>query len=294
MGILVDKNTRVLVQGFTGREGTFHAEQMIAYGTKVVGGVTPGKGGTSHLNLPVFDSVSEAARETGADASVIFVPAAFGADAIFEAATAGIKLIICITEGIPVQDMLRANFYAKSFGARVIGPNGPGITTVDACKIGIMPGKLFKKGPVGVVSRSGTLTYEIVADLTRNGIGQTTCVGIGGDPLPGTRFMDVLPLFESDSETRAVVLVGEIGGTDEEDAAQYVATMKKPVVAFISGRSAPPGKRMGHAGAIISGSSGTADSKIKALGAARVPVANLTSEIPGLVQAALAKKGVRV
>lgn len=291
MGILVDKNTKLIVQGFTGREGTFHSERMIEYGTNVVGGVTPGKGGEKHLDRPVFNSVRDAVRETQADASVIFVPAAFGADAIFEAAEAGIKLIVCITEGIPVQDMLRANAYVRSMGARLIGPNGPGITTVDECKIGIMPGSLFKKGSVGVVSRSGTLTYEIVADLSKNGLGQTTCVGVGGDPLPGTRFIDLLPLFENDRETEAVVMVGEIGGTDEEEAAEYIKTMKKPVVAFISGRSAPTGKRMGHAGAIISGGKGTAESKVKALELARVPIANVTTEIPALVKQVV-KKGV--
>ena len=290
MSILVNKKTKVIVQGFTGREGTFHSERMIEYGTNVVGGVTPGKGGEKHLDRPVFHSVRDAVRETQADASVIFVPAPFGADAIFEAAEAGIKLIVTITEGIPVQDILRANAYVKSLGARLIGPNGPGITTVDECKIGIMPGSLFKKGSIGVVSRSGTLTYEIVADLSKNGLGQTTCVGIGGDALPGTRFIDILPLFENDSETEAIVMVGEIGGTDEEEAAEYIKTMKKPVVAFISGRSAPPGKRMGHAGAIISGGKGTADSKIKALESAGVPIANLTSEIPNLVHQIINKK----
>jgi len=285
MSVLVDKNTKLLVQGITGREGEFHARQMIEYGTKVVGGVTPGKGGQEHLGLPVFNTVHQAVDATGADASVIFVPAPFAADAILEAEDAGVRLIVCITEGVPTQDMIHACAKIRTNGrSRLVGANCPGVITPGECKIGIMPGHIFLPGPVGMVSRSGTLTYEIVWELTRAGLGQTTSVGIGGDPVLGTRFIDVLPLFEADTATKAVVMVGEIGGTDEEVAAEYIKTMTKPVIGFISGRTAPPGKRMGHAGAIISGGLGGPESKVKALLDARVDVADTTSEIPALVR----------
>jgi succinyl-CoA synthetase alpha subunit len=288
MSILVHKDTRLLVQGMTGREGSFHTEQMIAYGTNVVAGVTPGKGGTTHLGRPVFDTVVAAVTATGANASAIFVPPAFAFDAICEAADAGLPLVVCITEGIPAQDMIRACAFVRERGARLIGPNCPGIITPGQCKIGIMPGPIHAVGPVGLVSRSGTLTYEIVAGLTAAGLGQSTVIGVGGDPILGTRFIDVLPLFEADPQARAVVLVGEIGGNDEEVAAEYIRSMTKPVVGFIAGRNAPPGKRMGHAGAIISGGVGTAQSKVDALLAAGVPVADTTHEVPERVRAALA------
>ncbi len=287
MSILIDADTRVLVQGLTGREGTFHTEQMLAYGTAVVGGVTPGKGGTAHLGVPVFDTVAQAVSATGADASVIFVPAAFAAAAICEAADAGVPLVVCITEGIPTADMIRACAYVRTKGTRLVGPNCPGLLTPGACKIGIIPGHIATPGPVGMVSRSGTLTYESADALTRAGLGLSTIVGIGGDPVLGTRFADVLPLFEADPRTQAVVLIGEIGGNDEEAAAAVIAQMTKPVVGFISGRSAPEGKRMGHAGAIVSGGLGTAASKVEALAAAGVPVPDTVQEIPALVQAAL-------
>lgn len=266
MSILVNKDTRLIVQGFTGKEGSFHAEQMIAYGTKVVGGITPGKGGTTHLERPVFNTVQDAVDKEGANTSIIFVPPAFAADAIIEAFDAGIKLVVCITEGIPVNDMIPVYAYAQTNDARFIGPNCPGILTPEEAKVGIMPGMIFSKGSVGVVSRSGTLTYEAVDQLTRLGLGQTTAVGIGGDPIIGTRFIDALKLFNADDETEAVVMIGEIGGSAEEEAAEYIkAEMKKPVFAFIAGKTAPPGRRMGHAGAIISGGKGTADEKFAVL-----------------------------
>ncbi len=290
MAILIDKETRVLVQGITGREGGFHTRQMVAYGTQVVAGVTPGKGGSDFEGIPVFDSVAEAVERTGANASVIFVPPPFAADAILEAEAAGVPLICAITEGIPAADMLVVVNRIKENGrSRLVGPNCPGLITAGQCKIGIMPGQIFTPGPVGLVSRSGTLTYEIVNDLTRAGLGQTTCVGIGGDPLLGTRFLDVLPLFEEDPDTKAVVMIGEIGGTDEEAAAEYIKTMTKPVVAFISGRTAPPGKRMGHAGAIISGGLGGPESKVNALTSAGARVADTTTQIPEFVAEALGR-----
>jgi len=289
MAVLVDKNTRVLVQGITGREGEFHTRQMLEYGTQVVAGVTPGKGGQEVLGVPVFDTVKQAVTATGADASVVFVPAPFAADAVLEAADAGVRLIVCITEGIPVQDMVKTVALLRQKGVRLIGPNCPGIMTAGQCKIGIMPGNIFTPGPVGLISRSGTLTYEIVDLLTKSGLGQSTCIGIGGDPVLGSTFVDLLPLFEADAETEAIVLVGEIGGSDEEIAAEYIRTMRKPVIGFISGRTAPPGKRMGHAGAIISGRTGTPQAKVDALRAAGVPVADALYEIPELVKQALGR-----
>ncbi|MCX7919779.1 MAG: succinate--CoA ligase subunit alpha [bacterium] len=284
MSILANKNTKVIVQGMTGHEGLFHTQQMIAYGTKVVAGVTPGKGGNFVLNIPIYDTVQEAVKATDANASAIFVPSRFATDAILEACDAGVELIVCITEGIPVQDMIEVVSALKNSNSKMIGPNCPGIISPEESKIGIIPGSIAKKGNIGVVSRSGTLTYEIVNDLTKSGFGQTTCIGIGGDPILGLRFIDILPLFESDPETEAVVVIGEIGGTDEEIAAEYIKTMSKPVVAFISGRTAPPGKRMGHAGAIISGRKGTAQAKIQAFTQANVPVAETTQEIPELIK----------
>jgi succinyl-CoA synthetase alpha subunit len=280
MAILVDENTRLLVQGITGREGTFHTQQAVAYGTKVVAGVTPGKGGTSVEGIPVFNTVREAREKTGANASVIFVPPAFAADAILEAADAGMPLVVAITEGIPTIDMIRVAAFLRGRTTRLIGPNCPGIISPGKCKIGIMPGRIHKPGHVGVVSRSGTLTYEAVGQLTALGIGQSTCIGIGGDPIIGTNFVDALRLFNDDPETHGVVMIGEIGGTAEEEAAAYIkANMKKPVVGFIAGRTAPPGRRMGHAGAIISGGKGTAKDKIASLLAAGVAVA----ESPALI-----------
>jgi succinyl-CoA synthetase alpha subunit len=289
VSIIVDKSTRVIVQGITGREGEFHARQMRAYAPNLVGGVTPGKGAQRVLDgaVPVFDTVKEARAATRANATCIFVPAPFAGDAVLEAADAGIELIVCITEGVPLADELVFAEAVRRSGCRLIGPNCPGILTVGECKIGIMPGDIFTPGPVGLVSRSGTLTYEAVYELTRSGLGQTTCVGVGGDPFPGTRFIDVLPLFEADPATKVVVLCGEVGGSDEEVAAEYIKTMTKPVVGFIAGLTAPPGKRMGHAGAIISGSSGTPQAKVDALVAAGVRVADTTSAIPSLVRAAL-------
>lgn len=293
MSILVDENTRVVVSGITGREGSFHTGQMLEYGTKVVAGVTPGKGGmvTEH-GVPVFDTVKEAVDKTGANAHFCVVPPRFATDSIIEGTIAGVDLIVCITEFIPVQDMINTVRYVKASGkTRLIGPNCPGLLSAGKGKIGIIPANIFTPGPVGLISRSGTLTYEIVDALTRAGLGQTTAVGIGGDPILGTTFVDVLPLFEADPETKVVVLVGEIGGSDEEIAAEYIKSMTKPVVGFIGGRSAPPGKRMGHAGAIVSGTSGSAQGKVEALQAVGVPVADATSDIPALVKAALSKIG---
>ncbi|MEQ1857160.1 MAG: succinate--CoA ligase subunit alpha [Longimicrobiales bacterium] len=294
MAIFTDKNTKLIVQGITGRDGSFHTREMIAYGTQVVGGVTPGKGGQTFegpngKNVPIFNAMDEAVAATGANASVIFVPPAFAASAILEAADAGIQLIVAITEGVPVLDMARAHAFARDRGARVLGPNCPGLLTVGGAKIGILPGRIASPGPIGVVSRSGTLTYEAVYQLTRAGLGQTTCVGIGGDPLIGTNFIDCLAAFEKDPATKAVVMIGEIGGTDEQQAATFAKEkMSKPVVGFIAGQTAPPGRRMGHAGAIISGAEGTAAEKIKALQANGVPVAKRPADIVGLVKAAMA------
>lgn len=302
MSILIDRNTRLIVQGITGRDGAFHTQQMIAYGTKVVGGVTPGKGGTEIHGVPVFDSVAEAVEATKANVSVIYVPAPFAADAIHEAADAGIALIVCITEGVPVRDTLAAWHKVNAMRGpnntlgrpRLIGPNCPGLITPGQSKVGILPGHICTPGPIGVVSKSGTLTYEVVKQLTDAGLGQTTCLGIGGDPVIGTDFIDALTLFEADPKTEAIVLMGEIGGNAEEQAAQFIKRhVSKPVVAFVAGQTAPPGKRMGHAGAIISGGTGTAAEKMAAFEAAGVPVARIPSEIPGLVAELLQRRRAR-
>ena len=289
MSVFIDKDTRLVVQGITGRDGSFHTRQMIAYGTNVVAGVTPGKGGQRFDDrVPIFNTVAEAVAHAGATASVIYVPAKFAADAIFEAADAGVKLIVCISEGVPVLDMTRAYPFVKEKGARLVGPNCPGLISPGQAKAGIIPGQICAPGPVGVVSRSGTLTYEVVYQLTRAGIGQTTCVGIGGDPIIGTNFIDCLAAFEADPATRAVVMIGEIGGTDEQNAAEYVkARMKKPVVGFIAGQTAPPGRRMGHAGAIISGSSGTAAEKMAAFETAGIAVMQRPADVVELTRARL-------
>ena len=288
MSIMINKDTKVICQGFTGSQGTFHSEQAIAYGTKMVGGVTPGKGGQEHLGLPVFNTVHEAKEKTGCNASVIFVPPPFAADGIMEAVDAELDLVICITEGIPVLDMAKVNKYMQGKKTRLVGPNCPGVITPDECKIGIMPGHIHKKGRIGVLSRSGTLTYEAVGQLTAVGLGQSTCVGIGGDPINGTNFIDVLDMFNADDETDAVIMIGEIGGSAEEEAAEYIKReFKKPVTSFIAGATAPPGKRMGHAGAIISGGKGTAEAKFEALASAGCHIAKSPADLGSTLKASL-------
>ena len=288
MSVLVDKNTRLLVQGITGKEGTFHTIQMVEYGTKVVGGVTPAKGGTTHENIPVFNTVADAVSETGANVSIIYVPPAFAADAIMEAASAGLPLVVCITEGIPVTDMIAVKEFLRDKNTRLIGPNCPGIISPGKCKIGIMPGHIHKEGRIGVVSRSGTLTYEAVGQLTALGLGQSTAIGIGGDPIIGTNHTEALKLFQADDDTDAIVMIGEIGGSAEEDAAEYAReNVTKPIVAFIAGQTAPPGRRMGHAGAIISGGKGTAAEKMKALTEAGIHVVESPADIGAKIKAVL-------
>ncbi len=290
MSVLIDQNSKVVVQGITGRDGSFHAKGMIDYGTKVVAGVTPGKGGTSLDGVPVFNTVAEAVGATGANVACIFVPAPFAADAIYEAQDGGVELVVCITEGVPAAEMVDVYAYLSDKNSRLIGPNCPGLISPGKSKVGIMPGNIHEPGNVGLVSRSGTLTYEVVRQLTTAGLGQSTCVGMGGDPVVGTGFIDMLKLFEGDPDTNSVVLIGEIGGNDEELAAEFISSeMKKPVVAFVAGQTAPPGKRMGHAGAIIAGGTGTAAEKVAAFESAGVPVARIPSEIPDLVRTALGK-----
>jgi succinyl-CoA synthetase alpha subunit len=288
LSVLVDKNTRLVVQGITGKEGTFHTKQMIEYGTNVVGGVTPGKGGTTHENVPVFNTVEDAVKQAGANASVIYVPPPFAADAIMEAADAGLPLVVCITEGIPAADMVKVKRFLEDKNTRLVGPNCPGVISPGKCKVGIMPGHIHKEGNIGVVSRSGTLTYEAVGQLTALGLGQSTAIGIGGDPIIGTTHTDALRLFQADPETEGIILIGEIGGTAEEEAAAYAKdNVTKPIVAFIAGQTAPPGRRMGHAGAIISGGKGTADEKMKALEAAGIRVVKSPADIGATMQSAL-------